>query len=121
MRLPRLSATIPNTFREAELLFEVIVRRAYEKETSVKEETDSIYADLNMYTSMAHFVGKVLHIRPNEILDTWNVAELLVAYGEYGNQMADQSFEMWKSSDRKTPSPPRYVVKFIGLKDMQDG
>lgn len=102
-------------------MFRVIVEKARENDTSVKEERESIYADLNMYTSMAHFVGKTLHIRPNEILDTWNVAELLVAYGEYGNQVADRNFEIWKSGDRKSASPPRYVVRFIGLKEMQDG
>lgn len=120
-RLRKSSATIPNSFQEADLLFEVIVRKSIENDTSIEEERDSIYADFNMYTSMAHFVGKVLHIRPNEILDTWNVAELLVAYGEYGNQLADRNFEMWKSGDRKTASPPRYIVKFIGVKEMQDG
>lgn len=103
------------------MLFKEIVRRAHEEDKSVEEETESTFADFNMYTSMAHFVGKTLHIRPNEILDTWNVAELLVAYGEYANEVANQNFEAWKAGDRKTPSPPRYIVRFVGLKDLQDG
>lgn len=74
---------------------------------------------------MAHFVAKLLHLRPNDILDTWGVAELIVAYGEYANEMADEQFQSWKAAN--TPSkgpkkPPRkYIVKFIGLRDLEDG
>lgn len=74
---------------------------------------------------MAHFVGKQLHIRPSEILDTWSVPELIVAYGEYANEIADKNYKEWKSLDAQTRAkqkkPPKYIVKFIGVKDMQDG
>lgn len=72
---------------------------------------------------MAHFVGKQLHIRPNEILDTWGVSELIVAYGEYANELADESFRAWKESTTKRngppPAPKRYVVRFIGPRELQ--
>ncbi len=66
---------------------------------------------------MAHFVGKILSIRPNEILDNWGVPELIVAYGQYANEIADENFRSWDSmhgsgKDVKTPPrPPRYVVR----------
>lgn len=71
---------------------------------------------------MAHFVGKILHIRPGEILDTWGVPELLVAYGQYANEIADENYRSWKAAHQKQESgPPRkYIVRFIGVKDLQD-
>lgn len=73
---------------------------------------------------MAHYVGKLLHIRPSEILDTWGVAELLVAFGQYANEAANESYESWKaynmpSKDKKAP-PKRYVVRFIGVKELEE-
>lgn len=74
---------------------------------------------------MAHFVAKHLHLRPNDILDKWGVPELIVAYGEYANEIADENFKNWKASmDRKKgppPMPKRYVVRFIGPKELEDG
>ena len=66
---------------------------------------------------MAHFVGKVLHIRPNDILDNWGVAELLVAYGEYANEMSEQNYEELRHLDAKDrgEKPEKYIVKFYGL------
>ena len=75
---------------------------------------------------MAHFVGKILHIRPNEILDTWGVPELIVAYGQYANELADENYQQWKSADdakkgiKKDHIPPRrYVVRFMGLRELE--
>ena len=70
---------------------------------------------------MAHFVGKQLSIRPNEILDTWCVPELIVAYGEYANEIADKNYQEWKAYHEKKspPSPPRYIVRFIGVREME--
>lgn len=66
---------------------------------------------------MAHFVGKTLHIRPSEILDNWGVAELIVAYGEYANEISEQNYEDWRHMDAKDrgEKPERYVVKFYGI------
>lgn len=66
---------------------------------------------------MAHYVGKVLHIRPSEILDTWGVPELIVAYGQYANDVSQQNYEEWKEMDAKYrgEKPERFVVKFYGI------
>lgn len=71
---------------------------------------------------MAHFVGKQLHIRPSEILDSWCVPELIVAYGEYANEIADKNYNEWKAIHEKKaqPSPPRYIVRFIGVREMEE-
>ena len=72
---------------------------------------------------MAHYVGKVLHIRPSEILDTWGVAELIVAYGQYANEAAAENYAVWKAhntKDYKAPKPREYAVRFIGLRELQE-
>ena len=56
---------------------------------------------------MAHYVGKTLNIRPNEILDTWGVPELIVAFGQYANEVAAQNYE----------HPSKRVVWFMGKLD----
>lgn len=82
------------------------------------------FADFDLYTYMAHFVAKTLHIRPNEILDTWGVPELLVAYGQYANELADENYQQWKAvhlPDRETKKPPKkYAVRFIGLRELEE-
>lgn len=74
---------------------------------------------------MAHFVAKTLHIRPNDILDGWCVPELIVAYGEYANEIADKNYREYVSTyiepNKKPERPPRYAVRFIGLQELQDG
>ena len=71
---------------------------------------------------MAHFVAKHLHMRPNDILDTWGVPELIVAYGQYANEIADENYQAWKDAHRpkgtERPEPRRYVVRFIGPKEL---
>lgn len=67
---------------------------------------------------MSHYVAKVLGMRPNDILDTWGCAELLVAYGQYANEEAYSAAEQWEYSygtkKGKTPAKPkRYAVEFI--------
>ena len=73
-------------------------------------------ASLDIYTYMAHFVAKELNIRPNEILDNWCVPELIVAFGQYGNEKSMQNYEQWKtlSSDykNKVVMPNQYAVYF---------
>lgn len=70
---------------------------------------------------MAHYVGKVLHIRPSEILDTWGCAELLVAYGEYSNEASQEAYEVWKSGDKKGERPDKYHVEFWTLEELDNG
>ena len=71
---------------------------------------------------MAHYVGKELHIRPNEILDTWGVPELIVAYGEYANESAYESYMQYHymNTDEKPPAPKKYAVRFIGVRELED-
>ena len=87
---------------------------------------ERFFAEFDLYTHMAHFVGKILHIRPGEILDTWGVAELIVAYGQYANEIADENFKTWdrfhgsgKDNNSPPPKPPRYIVRFIGVREME--
>lgn len=73
---------------------------------------------------MAHYVGKVLHIRPSDILDTWGGAELIVAYGQYMNEVAIENYHTYESIYLKknagTPPPPKkYAVRFIGVRKME--
>lgn len=68
---------------------------------------------------MANYVGKILYIRPAEILDTWGVPELIVTYGNYANEETHRNYEEWKNLDSKQrakyPRPPEYAVKFRGV------
>lgn len=68
---------------------------------------------------MAHYVGKTLNIRPNEILDTWGVPELIVAFGQYANEVAAQNYESWKSlpPDHRGEHPSKRIVWFMGKLD----
>ena len=67
---------------------------------------------------MAYFVAKKLHMRPNDILDTWGVPELIVTYGHYANEDTRKNYLEWKNLDPKTrgkiPKPQEYAVKFLG-------
>lgn len=71
---------------------------------------------------MAHYVGKILHIRPYEILSTWGVPELIVAYGEYANEVSQQNYEDWKHLDAKSrgEKPDKYIVKFYSDDRLED-
>lgn len=79
---------------------------------------------MNLYTHMAHYVAKILHMRPNDILDGWGVAELEVAYGTYANEKTEKEFREWKSmsiADRRgKKAPKRYAVKFHCYDDIED-
>lgn len=65
---------------------------------------------------MAHFVAHELHLRPNDVLDTWGVPELIVAFGQYANEQSSKSYEEWKQLDsenrNKIKQPSKYIVYF---------
>lgn len=88
------------------------------------EVAEDYFARLNLYVQMAHFVGKTLHIRPNEILDTWGVPELIVAYGQYANEITKQNYDEWMSMDAETRGKigvvDEYAVEFYGLDKLED-
>ncbi len=100
----------------------MIFRESVENKKPYKQAEDEFFADFNMYSQMAHYVGKVLHIRPNEILDTWGVPELIVAYGEYANEVSQQNYEDWKHMDAKDrgEKPERFIVKFYGADKIEE-
>ena len=103
--------------------FRIIVRNAAEENTDIQTATHSFFAGFNLYTMMAHTVGEILHIRPNEILDTWGVPELIVAYGQYMNEKAQEAYQGWVVRNRKTkedPMPSQYYVRFIGVKELEE-
>lgn len=70
---------------------------------------------------MAHYVGKLLKIRPNEILDTWGVSELIVAYGVYRNEQQYKAYnevqEYNKTAKKKVPRVQEYAVKFYTMQE----
>lgn len=70
---------------------------------------------------MAHYVAKVLHQRPNDVLDKWCVPELIVAFGQYANEESSRNYNEWKSLDQKTRSqskkPSEYIVYFHNIKE----
>lgn len=73
---------------------------------------------------MAHFVGKVLHIRPSEILDNWSVPELVVAYGEYLNEKYYQSYLEYENLDKESKKkinkiPKKIAVPFKTFDDLE--
>lgn len=98
--------------------------KACENGTSVQEESETYFAELNIYTHMAHYVAKVLKQRPSAILDSWGVAELLVAYGQYANEESYKNFLEWKSLDNsmknKIKKPKEYAVFFYSVDDLQE-
>ena len=73
---------------------------------------------------MAHYVAKVLHQRPNDVLDKWGVAELIVAFGEYSNEEAERNFLEWKGlsteARSKVERPSRYVVRFYNSNESEE-
>lgn len=73
---------------------------------------------------MAHYVAKVLKQRPNDILDAWGVAELLVAYGQYANQETYKNFleykELSQELKRKHKQPEPYAILFYTDDDLEE-
>ena len=87
-----------------------------QKKNKEGKKEEDFSAKLDVYTSMAHYVGKTLNIRPSDILDNWGCAELIVAYGEYANEQSLKQYEEWKtmSAKHRGAQPKKYQVKFIG-------
>ena len=61
---------------------------------------------------MAFFVAEKLGIRPNTILDTWGVPELIVSYGYYSNEMSIENYMYWENGNKEGKMPNKYNVKF---------
>lgn len=87
-------------------------------ETNKRKELKTFNADFDDYSAMAHYLGKKLMMRPLEILQTWSVPELIVAYGTYQNEDQLKAYheienhnKNAKASDR-VPRINKYAVKF---------
>lgn len=90
----------------------------------MRKEAENYFASFDLYTYMAHYVGRVLKVRPNEIMDTWGVAELIVAFGQYANEDSYRNYSEWESvhgSRKKTQKKPeKYVVVFMPPDQLSD-
>lgn len=73
---------------------------------------------------MAHYVANVLKMRPNDILDGWGAAELLVAYGQYANEQSYKNYLQWQElpaeSKRGQKAPEPCQVTFYSLADLKE-
>lgn len=73
---------------------------------------------------MAYWVANHLHMRPNDIIYGWGVAELIVTFGHYRNALAKQQYDEWqrRSIDQKRGQkiPPEYDVLFYSPEQLQE-
>lgn len=73
---------------------------------------------------MAHYVAQTLSMRPAEILDTWSVAELIVAYGVYKNEETYRNFLEWQQlsieAKRRMKEPKAYGVLFYSAAEVKE-
>lgn len=75
---------------------------------------------------MAYFVAKELHLRPTEILNTWTVEELMVAYGYYANRHSAEYIESVPEKEwaKQKPEPltwlDRWAVLFVSADQMEE-
>lgn len=61
-------------------------------------------------------------MRPSQILDEWGIPELLVAYGQYANESANEAYQNWvvrNTKNYKDERPPRYIVQFISAAEVE--
>lgn len=95
-----------------------------ERDGNKKKSTKSYDPEWNIYTFMAHYVAKILKLRPNDILDCWGVSELIVAYGYYRNEAQQKAFaevESYNSSaKKKIPRVNRYAVRFYTRQELEE-
>ena len=74
---------------------------------------------------MAYFVAKELHMKPADILTTWNCEELMVAYGYYANIHSNEYVEAIPKKEWGKQKPPitwldRWAVLFVDKGQMQE-
>lgn len=96
------------------------MKHAHKQKTQGKIKVkEDFFPALHYYTQMAMDVGKILKKRPNEILETWGVAELIVTWGYYMDEKIKESYETYKNLDAKErgkqKNPMQYMIKFAGF------
>lgn len=74
---------------------------------------------------MAYYVAKELCMRPTDILNTWCVEELMVAYGQYLNLKSAEYVESVPEKEWAKHKPPiswldRWGVLFVDPQQMED-
>lgn len=96
------------------------------KESDEEGKSKKTYnPEVDDYSSMAHYVAKVLGIRPSIILDEWTVPELIVAFGIYRNEQQEEIYQNVKAQNKhlkgkdKLPKVDRYIVKFYSREDAE--
>lgn len=79
---------------------------------------------MNVYTDMTYWIANKLKMRPNDILYGWGVAELIVAYGKYSNELVSRAYKEWEETPVKQRMgkkvPPEYNVLFFSPEQMQE-
>ena len=114
----------PETFNAADAYFRQIYYDSVNNHISRKEAEQNYFAKMEIYVGMAHYVAKTLKMRPNDILDTWGVPELVVAYGLYTNEITASNYDSWKKAPAevraKEKIPDEYNVMFFTAGDLED-
>lgn len=91
-----------------------------------KKTLVSYEAKLDMWSNMAYFVARELHMRPYTILTEWSCEELLVAYGEYANIHSAEAYEsrmvfFRKNEKPRKPSPDeKWAVIFLTREELEE-
>ena len=113
----------PEIFNEADIYFR-LTYSGNQKEEKSSDGEHTYFAKLDIYSHMAQYVGKILKMRPNEILDNWGVAELIVTFGSYRNEESYQNYLEWKALDmetkKKVKRPEPFAVKFYTNEDLKE-
>lgn len=90
----------------------------------MKSVIDTFFPDFNLYTYMAHSVGRELGIRPSSILDEWGVPELIVAWGQYSDEDTYRNYKEWEdmSKDMKKgiKPPKKWAVQFYSHEKLNE-
>ena len=99
-----------------------MIEKGDEKKRIDRKKKESFLARLNIYSFMAHYVAKVLKLRPNDILDHWGVSELIVAYGMYANEQQHEAHmkikDYNKTAKKKMEQVNEYAVMFYSKQDL---
>jgi len=120
----------PEIFNEADIYLRLRMVHVYsntkkkEGQSSSKGMVDIYFTKLDTYGHMAQYVGKILKMRPNDILDNWGVAELIVTFGTYRNEESYQNFVEWQAlsieTKKKVKRPEAFAVKFYTNEDLNE-
>ena len=114
----------PEIFNEADIFYRLIHGGGQKEETESSDGEATYFVKLDIYSHMAMYVGKILSMRPNDILDHWGVAELIVTFGTYRNEESYQNYLEWKSLDvetkKKVKRPEAFAVKFYTNEDLNE-